>query len=328
MALKQRCFFIFGSDAYQSERALAAIKNRFLQKADSMADLVTFDLESTSLEQLKQTILTVPFFVTHRLFILRHPFQAPKATQEALSTLFEKTADSTVIVCFEPGVPDQRLSFFKWLKKSVTIQEHTAPTGHGLALFASQLAKKEGVTLDASAQAQLVQTTDLTTLALSREIPKLACYALSQGRTSITSDDLAQLCAFSSELSVFQLTDSLKAGNLKLTLQTTKKLLQTEDPLMLAGMLGNYVRTLAKLFLAKEQGEYNQAEIAKTTGLNPYVVKLTLRHAESVTPKTLKALYSHLRWFDEGAKNSAFAPEFGLLLLILRLHGNLNIGIK
>lgn len=328
MALKQRCFFIYGTDAYQSELGLTAIKDRFRQKTDSMADLITYDLESTSLEQLRQTLLTVPFFVTHRLFILRHPFQAAKATQEALAPLFEKTGDSTVIVCFEPGMPDQRLSLFKWLKNNVTLQEHIAPTGAGLVVFAQQLAKKEGVSLDRSAEQCLSQATDLTTLALSHEIPKLACYALSQGRSTISGDDISQLCAFSAEISVFQLTDSLKAGNIKQTLQTTKKLLQREDPLMLAGMLGNYVRTLAKLFLARERGEYNQAEIAKVTGLNPYVVKLSLRQADTLTPKSLKASYSHLRWFDEGAKNSAFPPELGLLLLILRLHGNLNIGMK
>lgn len=328
MALKQRCFFIYGTDTYQAERAVAAIKQRFLQKADSMADLITYDLEATSLEQLKQTMLAAPFFVTHRLFILKHLFQSPKATQEALVPLFEKTAESTVIVCFEPGMPDQRLSLFKWLKNNVTVQEHVAPTGPALVAFATALAKKQGVTLERQAEIQLSQMSDLTTLALSHEIPKLACYAHSQARTVITAADITQLCAFSSELSVFQLTDSLKAGNIKQTLLTTKTLLQTEDPLMLAGMLGNYVRTLAKLFLAKERGEYNQAAIAKATGLNPYVVKLSLRQAESVSAKALKASYAHLRWFDDGAKTSAFTPELGLLLLILRLHGNLNIGTK
>jgi DNA polymerase-3 subunit delta len=328
MALKQRCFFIYGADAYQSERALAAIKQRFQQKADSMADLITYDMEATSLDQLKQTMMTTPFFVTHRLFILRHPFHASKATQEALPTLFEKTAASTVIVCFETAAPDQRVSLFKWLKNNATLQEHAAPTAAGLVVFAAQMARKEGVTLDRSAEAHIMQMTDLTPLALSHEIPKLACYALSQGRTTITAADIMQLCAFSSELSVFQLTDSLKAGNIKQTLLTTKKLLETEDPLMLAGMLGNYVRTLAKIFLAKEQGEYNQAGIAKATGLNPYVVKLSMRQADSLTPKAIKGSYAQLRWFDDGAKTSAFTPELGLLLLILRLHGNLTIGTK
>lgn len=325
MALKQRCIFIYGSDIYQSERALAAIKQRFLQKGDSMADLITYDMENTSLEQLKQTLLAAPFFVTHRLFILKHVFGAPKATQEALPQLFENTADSTVIICFEPGSCDQRLSLFKWLKQHATIQEYSAPTAQALVQLAQQLAKKEGVTLDRDAETVLFQATQATPLMLSHEIPKLACYVLSQQRTNITADDIVQLCTLSSELSAFQLTDAFKAGNIKQVILTMKQLLQTEDSFFLVGLLNNYVRTLAKLFLAREQG-IPPSEIAKATGLNPYVVKLTARAADRLSAKAITASYNHVRWFDEGVKNGAFAPELGLLLLILRLHGNLNIG--
>lgn len=321
---KALCIFIFGPDTYQSHRALKAIERRFLGQSNSLTDLSRLDMEETSLDVLKQSLLAIPFLVTHRLFILKNCFSSPKATQQGLIDLLDHATNSTVVVIYEPKAPDKRLSLYQWLMKQAKIQEFPPPSGPKLTSLIQSMATDAGVTIAPPAVQLLATHLATDTWRLNLEIQKLACLVLSGNRTSIAATDVTQGAYFEDQASLFHLTDSLRDGRLKESVQLYKQLITQEDPMLLAATLGSQIRTLAKIKLCLKQGITRGDAIARVSALNPYVVKLSQATAESLSPGAIKKSYVDLIRFDTQVKNGLVTGELGLLLLLFRLHGTLN----
>lgn len=319
MAIKSQIYFLYGNDSYRLAQAARTIETRFSGQKDSLADLVKLDLVEANLESLKQTILTMPFLVSHRLFILRSIFSAPKATQEALPKLLEQVSSSTIVVLVHNGLPDKRLGLYKWLLSQTKAQEFAIPSPEELKRWVTSLTQKENLTLEPKAMLMLVDSFKDDTNRLFLEISKLMCYAKARNKSDITTQDIALLCQLLSETSVFELTDAIRDGNTAKALRMARQLLEQEDPLMLSGALGSQIRTLAKLVLCRNLGIAGASQLASVTKLNPYVVKLALPAATALSPKAIKKSYDELVWFDSSVKNGSVPADLGLSLLIIRL---------
>jgi DNA polymerase III subunit delta len=318
-SLKQRCYFIYGPDSYRATKACEAIEQRFLAQDDGMANLVKYDMAETSLDTLKQSLLAMPFLVSHRLFILKYPFAAPKSIQEGLVNLLPTLGDSTIVVVLEPGAPDKRLALYKWLCTQVKVQEFPAPTPADRAVWLDKRAHAEGITLEPTAKTWLVEQFPSDTWGLVQEMEKLKAYVLSQGRTELTRRDLEEMGQNKESESIWNLTDALRDGNIKQALRVTQTLLRQDDPFMITGLLASQIRTLAKVMLCREVGIVHQAEVARIAKLNPYVVKLAVGQAARLKPKALKQSYASFVAFDSGVKEGRVEPRLGLSLLLIRL---------
>lgn len=321
MATAQSCRLLHGTDTYTSWRTLKAIEARFLAKRDSMLDKAVYDLETTSLETLASVMRTVPFFVTHRLFILKHVGSASKGMQEGLVSLLADLPDGTYVVLYEDKSFDKRLSLYKWLEKHAKVEEYVFKNGPALQIWVRDVARGFSISLDASALGLLQEGLGEDSWQWIHEIKKLAAWVRSQGRDIAHKEDVLQLSSLSASASLFALTDALRDGKLREALSVVRQTRGTDDPMLIAGVLGGYVRTLAKIVVCYEQGITTKDAIAKAAKLNPYVVSLNLSLARQLSSQSLEASYAALIRFDESVKEGSVAPEAGLLLLILRLHG-------
>lgn len=320
MDLKRQCYFIYGADTYRAEQAVKAITTRFLSKPDSMYDFAQYDCDDTPLDKIKQTLLAVPFFVTHRLFVLKRPFALGKAKQEELVKLLETIGETTFVVLYEPGTPDRRVSLFQWLTKQTKCQDYPLPQGAALTSYIRDVAKSCNVTVAGPAIQQLSLYFASNTMQLAQEIHKLASACQSQGRTEINRTDVTELCQSTDEGSMFALGDALRQSSPVPLISLYRQQRQHEDPLAIAGFLASQIRTLAKIALAYQSGTRQPEAIARQTKLHPYVVKLAFPVASKLTVTQLQSCYQALVNFDRSAKNGSAPPELGLLLLIIHLH--------
>jgi DNA polymerase III subunit delta len=320
---KSQCYLIYGLDTYRSTRALKAIQNRFLAKQNSMTDLVVYDMEETKLETVKQTLLTVPFFVSHRLFVLKNTFSCPKATLDALLTLLAQLSSSTVVVFYEPGTCDKRLGLYQWLIKNASVQEYAPPTGSELNNWIQTVARTHAVEIDSQAIAFFTQYFGQNTWLLALELGKVASYCLSCGRKMITAMDCEAMCLAQSEESLFKLTDALRDRGLNVAIRLYRQFVTVHDPMYMAATLASQIRTLAKVVLCLKMGLTAPPLIAQKTKLNPYVVKLALPLAKKLANRSLKLAYANLIEFDASVKEGRVPGDLAVLLLIINLHGNL-----
>ncbi len=327
MSYKQQIYLLHGPDTYRSHHSLKAIENRFLQQAGSMVDFATYDMEETSIDTLKQAFLTIPFLVTHRLFVVKYALSQPKSIQEALAKLLQQLAPSTVVVLYEGKACDKRLSLYQWLAKEATLQEYAVLDEVKAAAWVKALVQSQGIIFSPDALRHFVSLYREDTWQLALESKKLACAVQSQKRNEILLTDIQHLCAQAPAISLFALTDALRDGHLSRLLTLYHELIIKEDPMVLAGTLGGLIRTVAKISICFEQGITRGDEIARRTKLNPYVIKLTLPLARKVSQPALRASYNRLIMFDRSVKEGLAPPALGVLLLIMRLHDTLKSGV-
>jgi DNA polymerase III delta subunit len=320
----KQIFLLHGPDTYQSWQRLQAIRERFLAQAESGPDLREFDIPTTESQVLKQALLTVPFFVTHRLFILKSPFGASKDMQQVLLDLLSHLPLATVVVLYEPKLADGRTKLFQWLKAHATVHAFEMPEGVLLDRFIKESAGRAGVTIAGPALQVLAQTNAGDIWQLVNEVTKIALYVRSNNRSQIEIADMEAIGSSVTATSVFGLTDALRDGDLKKSLRFYQDLRRDQDPMATAGMVAAFVRNLAKIVLVGT--DRPQTELAKITGLHPYVVKLTMPLAHQQTKQSLSQAYARLITFERDVKEGRLETSLALLLLVIRLSGTLNRG--
>lgn len=286
-----------------------------------MPDLTEIDLTETVGTVLEQSLLSVPFFVTHRLFILKSPFLAPKSVQEKLVELLPRLAPTTVAVLFEPNQADGRTKLWQWLKINAIVYTHNLPTGSQAIHLIQGMAQKWGVMITADIAQQLITSDRVDTWYLENEIAKLAAFVKSRRQSEITKETLQQFGSSTSDPSVFLLTDAIRDGKLVESIGLVKQLELVADPMATAGMVATVVRNLTKIVLAGTN--LATSVLAQKTGLHPYVVTLSLPAAKKQSIKSLKRCYQDLVRFETDVKQGRLPGSLALVLLILRLNDNL-----
>lgn len=318
---KTQLFLIHGSDNWQSWKRLVAIRDRFLNQAGSIPDLTEFDLNNVETATLKQALLTVPFFVAHRLFILRGPFAANKEMQTVLLELLPKLSPTTIVVLYEDKPADGRTALWKWLKDNATVTTNEIPEGPLLDKRVTELASTCGVRVSLGASRLFIQSCSTDMWRLASEVAKVSSWVLSQGRDQVTEADCEAIGSLAVSPSVFALTDAIRDANLKQSIRLMKEISREQDPMATAGMVASLVRNAAKMVLAGT--DRPQAELAKLTAIHPFVIKMSLSLARKQTKKSLARSYQHLIDFEKNVKEGRLEARIAIVLLVVRLNGSL-----
>jgi DNA polymerase-3 subunit delta len=133
--------------------------------------------------------------------------------------------------------------------------------------------------------------------------------------------DVEAVCIVTSQQSVFDFVDALSLGDAKTAQHLLHRLLESEDPFSVWGMVLRQFRLLVQ---AREilDGRGNQDDVARTLGLHPYVGEKTTGQAKRFSIESLEAIYHRLLLIDERVKTSQIPLDLALDTLIMELAGN------
>ena len=102
---------------------------------------------------------------------------------------------------------------------------------------------------------------------------------------------------------IFDTVEALAANKKPLALALLQKhFAQGDDAFYLLSMFIFQFRNLLRISAAQEAGAFNESEIARQTGLHPFVVKKGFYPAKFFGLKKLKTLYAKLARIDREAK--------------------------
>lgn len=316
--MAQTIIFLHGGDSYSSWRQLKTIEARFLARDGAADDLIRFDLEETEPGAVVQALGTQPFFVSHRLCVVKNPF-ASRVAQETLLGALPLTTPSTVVVLFEPQAADGRTKLWQWLKAHAKVYTNEVPKA-GLGEAIDSLAADVGVSVAPVAKRQLAAGVGSDSWRLATELAKLASYVLANGRTTIEPADMNVVGSLTPAVETFDLTNALRDGRLDRAIAALRR--QTDvEPMASAGLIASFVRQLAKVVLAKPADSARQ--IAERSGVNPYVVSLLLPLARRLPPARTTDAYDHLLRFESEVKSGRLDAALALVLLVIRMSGTL-----
>ena len=122
---------------------------------------------------------------------------------------------------------------------------------------------------------------------LDSEIQKLAISVLP--KDTANENDVKEICTNNEDL--FALSDALMQMQYDTALLEYKKLLDKDHPIKILATLQTMVRKWVTL---KANSKASSFELLKLTGMNEYVIKLTLQKMKNTTLRQLVALKENL----------------------------------
>lgn len=183
---------------------------------------------------------------------------------------------------------DTRRKFFKLLTKYNSKEFPTIPTYKPeLAAWITKQAKGYKLNLTSDAVQMLILMIGNNLRQLDSEIQKLAISVLP--KDTANEKDVKEICTNNEDL--FALSDALMQMQYDTALLEYKKLLDKDHPIKILATLQTMVRKWVTL---KANPKASSFELLKLTGMNEYVIKLTLQKMKNTTLRQLVALKENL----------------------------------
>ena len=230
----------------------------------------------------------------------------------------ENPPASCVLVFYMRQEQDGRKKMSGLLKKKAAVVNFDLLTDAELSRWCARKLKPLGKKIEPAALNTLTYMAGRELTRLDGELDKLAAY-LGEERDAITEDDVKAIVSASLEYNVFELLNSLLAGDMKKGQQTVNSLLQGgQTSVGLLAMLTRQLRQLAHMKCALDAGETVQA-VQDRLKLHPYAAKQTARQCARLSADWLTGLYERCVEDDYAVKSGRLRDRDALDGLILSI---------
>jgi DNA polymerase-3 subunit delta len=241
-------YLLHGPEDYLRERAARAISDAALRDAPLREfNESSFSLASADVQQAIAAAEQLPMMSARRVVRVADFTRLREADEEALLRYVARPADSSVVIFVADDVDKRRRLTKALLAACVSVEFAELKDGELTAWAKSRLRELKAEADERTLQ-QIVALAGPSVRRLEAELTKLATAALPGSRISM--EMVESLVGRSRELSNFELTDHLVAGDRRRALETLGRLLDDgAEPVMLIGLLASSYHRLA---LAKD----------------------------------------------------------------------------
>jgi DNA polymerase-3 subunit delta len=243
------------------------------------------------------------------------------AARKKFFEFIEKAPETTRLVLYEAVEPKEADKHWlvKWAEKnekSMQVKAFMLPKLRDMTGWIVNETKNQGGQIEPRAAEMLKDMVGVDTRQAGTEIAKLLAYVNWQRQVKVT--DVEAVCIVTSQQSVFDFVDALSSGNGKSAQHLLHRLLESEEPFSLWGMV---VRQFRLLIQAREilDGRGNKDDVARALGVHPFVAEKTTGQAARFSMESLESIYRKLLRIDEGVKTSQLTLELALDTLVVEL---------
>ncbi|MEW6286804.1 MAG: DNA polymerase III subunit delta [Chloroflexota bacterium] len=315
--------FLFGNDEFAISRKLKDFEADFPDPTTADMNTARLDARSVTEDDLNNAVNAMPFLAKRRLVFLANPsakYNNPSARKKFLEFI-ENAPDTTRLVMYETVEPRDADKHWlvKWAEKNsgkIQTKAFMLPKLRDMTGWIVNETKNQGGQIEPRAAEMLKDMVGADTRQAGMEISKLLAYV--NWARPVTSQDVEAVCIVTSQQSVFDFVDALSNGNGKSAQHLLHRLLETEDPFALWGMV---VRQFRLLLQAREilDGRGGKDDVARALGVHPFVAEKTAQQAAHFSMETLEAVYRRLLKIDEGVKTSQVTLDLALDTLVVEL---------
>lgn len=316
-------FFLFGNDEFAISRRLKEFESDFNDPTSADMNTARLDARSVSENDLNTAVNAMPFLAKRRLVLLANPSTKYNnaSSRKKFLEFIVNAPDSTRLVMYESVEPKEADKHWlvKWAEKnnkSMQTKAFMLPRPREMTGWIVNETRNQGGQIEPRAAEMLKDMVGVDTRQAGMEIAKLLAYV--NWARPVTGADVEAVCIVTSQQSVFDFVDALSNGNGKSAQHLLHRLLETEDPFSLWGMV---VRQFRLLLQAREilDGRGNQNDVARALGVHPFVAEKTTQQAAHFSIETLEAIYRRLLRIDEGVKTGQFTLDLALDTLVVEL---------
>lgn len=314
-------FYIFhGDDVHTQKETLAELTAKLGDPA--MLELNTSRFEGrVNFAELRQVCDSFPFLAERRLVLVYDLFnnKPGKELLDQLVAYLPNMPESTRLFFLESSSLRRNHRLLRLAEKSENgyVKKFDRPEGNRLQQWIRQRVADAGGQISPQATHMLATDigNDLTVMA--NEVEKLVLFKKGEG--TIEADDVARLCPYVAEASIFDLVDALGNRNgRQAAILLNQKLGEGTDPFYLFAMIVRQFRLLIQVKELAEEGLRPPA-IAKAANIHSFVAGKLFQQSQRFSLSQLEQIYAHLLHTDVGVKTGRADMVTSLNLLIAAL---------
>lgn len=304
---------LFGEDTFRLRLKLNEIIEEYKKKHQSGLNFVRFNGSDLDFDNFKIETETSSMFEEKKLIVLEDIFNKKdfyEKFKDYLKGSGLKKSQEKIIVIFQEG----KFSDANFKKQVSMKEEFKKLTDRELAGWIKKQALAENVFFNDLAIRKIINYTGGDLWRINNEINKLVSYKREEG--FVEEADIDLLVASKLNLNIFEALDAL-AGNNKAKAFNLfhSHLKEGESESYLFSMLAYQFRVLVKLKDLIERG-VPFYELAKKSGLHPFVVKKSSYQLKSFELDKLKSLYKRLLDVNVAVKSGKLDELIALDLLL------------
>lgn len=309
-------YLLVGPERFLRQNAVQTITDA------ALSDCIFRDFSESSFSLLTDPVKSaivaaeeMPVFSERRVVRVRNFGRIREADENLLIHYLTNPMPSTVMI-FIADELDKRKKSSKVLLDVCTVVEFPPLKDAEAKAWARKRLKELNVSADDEVLSEIINLVGTNTQTLFNELDKLASGAPSTGR--ITSALVSELIGHSRELSNFELSDHLLAGNRKRALEILHRLLDDgAEPVMLIGLIaGNYHRlALGKHLLTRGGRE----EVFRNLSMPPFKRDAYISTLQRSDAKKIARGLQLTAAADLAIKTSQATPRLQLELLVCEL---------
>ncbi|MBR1821415.1 MAG: DNA polymerase III subunit delta [Clostridia bacterium] len=316
-------YLFTGPEAFIKREALEALRKQLLPPG--LETLNDATLEGVTAQQITDACETMPMMCDRRIVTVRDwaPLMPGKAKNEEaeaawMQSWLENPPQSCALVFYMRGEMDGRKKLSALLKKRAEVVNFEYLTDSELNRWCARRLKPVGKRISPAALNTLTYMAGRELTRIAGELDKLAAY-LGDERDEITEADVRAIVPASLEYNVFELLNSLLAGDMKKGQQTVNSLLQGGQTTMgILAMLTRQIRQLTHMKCALDAGTPVQT-VQTQLKLHPYAAKQTARQCARLSADRLTALYKNCVDSDYAVKSGRLRDRDALDALIFEI---------
>jgi DNA polymerase III subunit delta len=316
-------YLLYGNDAVGIQTRLGEIQANMDEDSTGGLNTMHLDGSRASLDELRNAVMMMPFMVARRLVIVNTPSRLfPKSDPEdKFKNLLGAVPPTTLLVLVEHGDLKVEIKrrwedhwLIAWVREhagSAKMQKIDPPAD--LTGWIQARATAHGGRFTREAAKTLAELVAGDTRSADQEIQKLLAYA--NYKRDIKEDDVNLLSADISEDSIFALVDSIGGRNRQRAVELLNRMLESQDPLSLFGMI---VRQFRLLLVAREvlDDGGGEREIARALKIQDFMARKLIPQARQFTLPDLETIYRHLLEIDKGVKTGQTDWNVALNMLL------------
>lgn len=276
-------YLFYGEEEYLKRNSLSeARKSVFPDGADSF-NHIRLDAENFSIEALENAIMALPVFAEKKLIeihSLNLSAMKDKATEELCNTLalLEDSQDTVLILYtvpaeFDPGDVKKPTKQFKALSEVLCPVHFEKQSRDMLAKWVSRHFTHNKIVCNLDMSYALMDRCGTDMFALVSETDKLSAYILSQGRDTLTREDIELLATKTKEIGAFDFSNAILARDTDKAFYILSSY-EAEDKSgkevnLTLGSLISIFRTLCRIAVFAETG-MGDRDIARELKINEY----------------------------------------------------------
>ena len=283
-------YLLTGENTFELERRLKELVAGF------EGDVERVDGEGLQIEQLPDLLSGVTLFSSKRLVVIKNA-SSNKSLWAVLGEWLEKEVGNDLV--FVELHPDKRTKTYKWLEKhaEVFIAKELQP--YEAARWVLQHAT-QGLSLRKEGAEFLVDYVGTDQWRLESELQKLQ---LAGG--DITQERIREIVEPTPQATAFELLDAAFRGQTKDMERIFETVSRQDDPYMFFGLLSGQIYALT---LMKTANGKRSEDIAKETGVHPFVLRKVSGLAGTLSVDSLRRLVARLAELDANMKSRPVEP--------------------